>query len=287
MTSPVSPDAAPPGPAPRERRVVRLDLEFDGARFCGWQRQDGARTVQGEVEEALARLTGAPTSVVGAGRTDAGVHARHMVASFMTESSLSAADFERALDALLPADIGVLGAADAPAGFHAIRDARWKWYRYSILPARRRHVHRRGAAWRVPPPLDLPTLRAGLSIVRGRHDFRRFQKSGSPRKDSVRTIFHSGVATEAGLVHVDLVGDGFLYGMVRLLVGTLVSSARRADPDAAARRMRALLDTECGPHRVGASAPAHGLWLMAVGLEGDPPPAFVDGAVEVGRIGPA
>ena len=263
------------GPAPRS---LRLELEFDGEGFAGWQRQAGARTVQEEIERALERITGAPVAVVGAGRTDAGVHARGMLASVATTSALPAHDLERALDALLPDDIGVLAVRDAPFGFHALRDARWKWYRYALLPSRRRRVHERRTAWRVVFPLDRPTLAAALEVIVGRHDFQRFQKTGSPRATTVRTIHGASLGEERGLVFVDIVGNGFLYGMVRLLVGTIVDASRRADPDGARRRMRALLDGPSGLARVGASAPAHGLTLMNVGLLGDEPPPFVGGS---------
>lgn len=226
----------------------------------------------------LARVTGAATPVSGAGRTDAGVHARGMLASFSTSSAMSAPDFERALDALLPEDIGVVAVREAPQGFHALRDARWKWYRYAILVSRRRRVHLRRVAWRVGTPLDLPTMAAGLAVIRGRHDFRRFQKLGAPRKSTVRTVLGARVVEESGLVLVDVVGNGFLYGMVRFVVGTLVAGARTADPAGVAARMRALLEEPDGAARIGASAPAHGLTLMAVGVAAEEPPPFVGGA---------
>ena len=272
--------AAGPGAGPAANfaaRTLRLDLEFDGACFAGWQRQAGARTVQEEVERALLRLTGAQTAVVGAGRTDAGVHARGMVASVRTTSRLAPAVIERALDALLPDDIGVIGVEDAAPGFHALRDARWKWYRYAILPSRRRRVHERHVAWRVVTPLDLGTLAAALDVVAGRHDFRRFQKTGSPRASTIRTIHATALAVERGLVLLDFSGDGFLYGMVRLLVGTLVDASRRPDAEGARSRMRALLSGSGEPVRVGASAPAHGLTLVRVGYSHDVPPPFVGG----------
>src|SRR5687768_16046312 len=130
-------------------RTLRLDLEYDGIDFAGWQRQAKERTVQAVVEDALGRVLASPTPVVGAGRTDAGVHARGMVASARTTSSMASATLHRALDAVLPEDVGVLGVRDAAPGFHARRDARWKWYRYSVLRSRTRRVFLRRHAWRV------------------------------------------------------------------------------------------------------------------------------------------
>lgn len=278
---PVVPDPVGAGsrdaPLVPGERTLRLDLEFDGEAFAGWQRQGDRRTVQEEVERALERLLLVPTPVVGAGRTDAGVHARGMVASFRTASRMTAADLLRALDGLLPRDVGVLAVREAQDDFHARRDARWKWYRYTLLPSRRRRVHERRTSWRIPEPLDVPTLAAGLAPVAGRHDFARFEKRGSPRRTTVRTISGAVLSEERGLLHLDFVGNGFLYGMVRLLVGTIVDAGRRPDatPAAAAARMRALLSGDAGGARVGASAPAHGLSLMAVGFAGDEPPPFV------------
>ena len=111
-------------------------------------------------------------------------------------------------------------------------------------------------------------MAAGLAVIRGRHDFRRFQKLGAPRKSTVRTMLGARVVEESGLVLVDVVGNGFLYGMVRFVVGTLVAGARTADPAGVAARMRALLEEPDGAARIGASAPAHGLTLMAVGVAG-------------------
>ncbi len=271
-------DARAAGPASdAAMRTWRLDLEFDGAGFAGWQRQAGVRTVQEEVERALRRLTGETVAVVGAGRTDAGVHARGMVASVRTRSTLAPAIVERALDALLPEDVGVLGVREAAPEFHALRDARWKWYRYALLPSRRRRVHERRVAWRIVAPLDLDTLAGALDAVRGRHDFARFQKTGSPRASTVRTILGTALVPDRNLLFLDFVGDGFLYGMVRLLVGTLVAAASRPDVDGARRLVGALLDRSAGPYRVGASAPACGLSLVRVGYSGDEPPPFVGG----------
>ena len=129
-------------------RTLRIELAYDGSAFAGWQRQAGERSVQAEVEAALERVLGAPHRVVGAGRTDAGVHARRMVASTRTRSTLPAARLTKALDALLPRDVGVLRVREAPDGFHALRQARWKWYRYTLLEAPSRRPLDEARAWR-------------------------------------------------------------------------------------------------------------------------------------------
>lgn len=253
-------------------RVVRLDLAFDGAKFSGWQRQAEDRSVQAVLEDTLSRILSASTAIVGAGRTDAGVHADGMVASFRTASRMPAEEIARALDALLPEDVGVLSARDAPPGFHALRDARWKWYRYAILESRLRRIDLRRVAWRVAPGLDPDAMRRAAAAIVGRRDFAAFQNAGSPRRTSVRSVAALRLASDGPLTAIDVVADGFLYGMVRSIAGTLVEVGRgRRDPAS----IPALLESR-DRRRAGAAAPAHGLRLVAVGFEGDEPPAFVD-----------
>lgn len=252
-------------------RTLRVDLEYDGAAFSGWQRQATDRTVQGVLEDALARLLSSPTPVVGAGRTDAGVHALAAVASFRTASALAPEVVLRALDALLPDDVGVLAVTEAP-GFHALRDARWKWYRYTWLRSRTRRVHERRTSWRVEGPFDLGAVRAAADRLRGRHDFASFQASGSPRRSTVRTLAGVRVLEDGPRVHLDLVGDGFLYGMVRAVAGTLFEVGRGVRDAASVDALVAARDRR----RAGPAAPAHGLTLVRVGYAADPPPDFVD-----------
>jgi tRNA pseudouridine38-40 synthase len=254
-----------------EARSFRLDLEYDGEGFCGWQRQASDRTVQGVIESALARLVGAPTSVVGAGRTDAGVHALHAVASFAAATRLSPEAIARALDALLPEDVGVLAVSEQ-AGFHALRDARWKWYRYTWLRSRFRRVHERRTAWRVGASLNVAAMADAAAMLRGRHDFAAFQSSGSPRSSTVRTLGGIRLEDDAPFLRLDVVADGFLYGMVRAISGTLGEIGRGVRPASSMADLLASRDRTCA----GSSAPAHGLTLVAVGFSGDEAPPFVD-----------
>lgn len=178
-------------------RTLKLVLAYDGTEFAGWQRQPGRRTVQGVLAEALRRLTGEEIEPTGSGRTDAGVHALGQVASFQTRSELAAATIERALNALLPGDLRVLSACDAPPAFHAVRDARRKRYRYLIddrsphAPFLRRYV------WQVHQPLDAWAMHGAGQVLVGRHDFASFQTAGSPRQSTVRTIFWLSVRRSA------------------------------------------------------------------------------------------
>lgn len=255
----------------RPRRTVRLDVEYDGAGFSGWQRQAEDRTVQAVIEEALARVLAVPTRLAGAGRTDAGVHALCMTASFDTDRPLPARDLHRALDAVLPEDVGVLDVRDEAPGFHALRDARWKWYRYAWLRSRYRRVHERRTSWLVPARLDVDAMRAAASALLGRRDFASFQSSGSPRRTTVRTVAGLELAEDGEALRLDVLADGFLYGMVRAIAGTLTEvgrGARRVEdlPAVLAARSRAA---------AGPAAPAHGLTLVRVGYRGDELPPFV------------
>jgi len=242
--------------------TFRLTLEYDGTDFHGWQVQPGGRrTVQGSLEEALARLTGQSVRVVGSGRTDAGVHAREQVASVRVESRFDAVALQRALNGVLPPDVVVAAATPAPDDFHARRDARSKLYGYRIWnggrpsPLRARFSH-----W-LPAALDLEAMTQAARACRGRHDFGSFQTAGSDVETRVRTISHLGVTGESrGEIEILVEANGFLRHMVRNLVGTLidVGLGRRA-PDS----MAALLAAR-DRRRAGSTAPARGLTLLRV-----------------------
>jgi tRNA pseudouridine38-40 synthase len=246
---------------PPVRRTLRIDLTWDGTGFAGWQRQASARTVQGELEAALDRVLGAGHKVVGAGRTDAGVHAERAVASVRTTSALAATRIERALDAVLPRDVGVLAVREAPEGFHALRDACWKWYRYALLEAPTRRPLGERRAWRLArlPPLE--RLEEAAAPLLGRHDFAAFANAGSPREDTWRTLEVVRWRRTAHGATIDVVGDGFLYKMVRTLVGTMLRAAADAGAGAEMRRVLAARERRAA----AAPAPAHGLTLMDVG----------------------
>ena len=266
------------------KRTLQLCLEFDGTRFVGWQRQAQGRSVQAEVEAALARLLGTPHAVVGCGRTDAGTHARALIASTRTPHPMGVEEIARGLDALLPADIGVRSARVVSGDFHARKDALWKWYRYRILVSPRTHPLLDRRAWhrrRVPP---LEALRAGAAALEGRHDFASFANRGSAPASTVRTLHAltwretpldggEGVAlprSEGRFLLLDAVGDGFLYKMVRTIVGTLLSAARTDHP---ADTVAGILSQRTRP-AAGVAVPARGLTLMAVALRSQPAPAL-------------
>jgi tRNA pseudouridine38-40 synthase len=203
-------------------RNIKLVLEYDGTDYHGWQRQKGRRTVQQEVEDTLSRVANQKVTLIGAGRTDAGVHALGQVANFRTTSRLGPTDFQRALNGLLPPDIVVLGAEEVPKGFHSRFDARSKRYEYRILNRELPQAVGRHYAWHIGPGLSLARMRRCLPHLLGWRDFSSFQSTGSSVKSPVRQVMACGLRREGDLVRFFVEADGFLRRMVRAMVATLV-----------------------------------------------------------------
>ena len=249
-------------------RTIKLTLAYDGSAYAGWQVQSpGHVAIQEVLEKAIGRVTAERVRVMASGRTDAGVHALGQVASFRTASLLPGNVLVRALNANLPDDVAVLEAVDVPSDFHATLDAVRKRYRYVIHNAPVRDVFCRGHAWHCPVPLNVESMdRAARSLV-GTHDFRSFQTSGSERRTSVRTIFDLVVKRGAGesqcLVLVEVEGNGFLYNMVRTIVGTLVQIGLGNRPESWVAEVLVARDRRTA----GRTAPAHGLFLVEVRYE--------------------
>jgi tRNA pseudouridine38-40 synthase len=248
-------------------RHIRLVVEYDGSRLHGWQRQDNAPTVQQHLEEALAQLLQHDAPVVGASRTDAGVHARGQVASFRTERPIPLHGIRRGLNSLLPDTIAVRDAAEVPDDFHPRFSATGKHYRYTLLARPDRSPQWRDRAWHHPEPLSLPLMLAGSEALIGEHDFSAFRAAGCTAKSTLRRIDSIGIVRSEDLVWVDIRGNAFLRNMVRIIVGTLVEvgTGRRAPsqvPEILESRDRT---------RAGITAPAHGLELVEVRYDGARP----------------
>jgi len=257
----------------REGAPVRYRawVEYDGTDFAGFQAQPGARTVQGELEAALARLAGGRRlRVDGAGRTDAGVHASGQVIAFTYDGRLSVAELERALGALLPADVAINGLRRTTARFHPRYAARYREYRYTVWNGPRSPLRERQALG-VRVPLDTAAMaRAGL-VLQGRHDFSAF---GAADRQPVRTVHRVRVRRKGSEVTIDVVADAFLRGMVRRITAVLLEVGRGSMDEAAVAA--ALVAGR--PALDGAMAPAHGLCLRRVvtgrrsatdGIDGD------------------
>jgi len=244
-------------------RTLQLVLHYDGAGFAGWQRQPDSRTVQGCLEEALQRLCGVAVPVLGAGRTDAGVHARGQACGIRVPDRWSPAEMRRALNAILPGDVWVASAHLMQPDFHARYDAESRRYRYRVgLDAEADSPFRRRWEWVYRRPVDREVLHDATRVLPGTHTFLAFAVRGTaPAHDEHRCTVHEAqwMDREGGIDFV-IEADRFLHHMVRFIVGTLmdVASGRRPPND-----MAALL-TETDNSRVSPPAPAHALFLESV-----------------------
>ena len=242
-------------------RRFRATVEYDGTEFSGFQLQRGSRTVQGELEAALTRLSGGDRQpVVGAGRTDAGVHAQGQVIAFTYPGRLSVEALSHALNGTLPPDVAVRDVRRAPAGFHPRYAARYREYRYSIWNGPRSPLRERTALW-VPGELDVAALARAATAFEGRHDF---SAVGGADPQPVRTVHRLRVRRDGSLVTIDVRADAFLRGMVRRIVAVLLAVGT-GQLDATA--VPGLL-TAGRPALRGAAAPARGLCLRRVALGG-------------------
>jgi tRNA pseudouridine38-40 synthase len=216
-------------------RNVKLTVAFDGTAYSGWQIQLGARTIQGILVEAVARVTGETPVIHGSGRTDAGVHARALVANFHTGSRIPPAQLVRAVNGSLPPDIRVMSASLAPESFHARISAKTKIYRYQVYRGAILPPHLAREFCHCTYPMDLGIIREGIRLLRGEHDFASFAAKsgkldlpGSPAQDrnTVRTLFRAEVKSAGARLVFVFEGSGFLHHMVRNMVGTLLDLGR-------------------------------------------------------------
>lgn len=242
----------------------KLTLGYDGGGYHGWQTQRSGRGVQDHVERALAGLFGSRPQVFASSRTDAGVHARGLVAHFeipAAECRMSGGQLRLAINALLPEDIRVFEAARVTASFHARFDARSKQYRYEVWNHPVLDPLRRHQAWHVPRPLDLAAMRTAAIDFVGCHDFRAFTANrGGELLDPVRTLSRCDIQRRDARFTFVIEGGGFLYKMCRGIVGTLVQIGYGKHPPDVVPAMLASHDRRRG----GVNAPAHGLVLWRV-----------------------
>ncbi|HEY5920470.1 MAG TPA: tRNA pseudouridine(38-40) synthase TruA [Kofleriaceae bacterium] len=249
-------------------RHIRLVVEYDGSQLHGWQRQDNAATVQQHLEEALAKLLTHEAPVVGASRTDAGVHARGQVASFRTERDIPLHGIRRGLNSMLPDTIAIRDASEVPADFHPRFSATGKHYRYSILTRNERSPRLRDRAWHHPESLDVAAMQEGARALIGEHDFAAFRSARCAAKTTVRRV-EAIALTRLGphLLDIDIRGNAFLRQMIRIIVGTLAEVGTGKRPPAQVAEILASKDRP----QAGETAPAHGLELIEVRYDGGRP----------------
>lgn len=239
-------------------RNIRILIEYDGTTYCGWQRQDNGSTIQGEVEKVLGTVLQERVDVIGAGRTDAGVHARGQVANFRTESLLPAGDLYRALNGLLPEDIVVHHLEEVAPEFHARYSARERVYSYSIT--QRPTALRRLYAWYVTYNLNIDAMRWAAAAIGGIHDFQAFCKANAGVNHYRCDVRSARWESNEAFLTFTIRADRFLHGMVRALVGTMVDVGRGyTGPDEFVRILEGKDRSEAGQ-----AAPANGLVLEEV-----------------------
>jgi len=242
---------------------IKLIIEFDGTNYCGWQRQVKEPTVQEAVEKAISSLTGEATEAInltGCSRTDSGVHSIAFVANFKTSSTVPPERFKEALNSRLPEDIAVINSEEVAPDFHARYAALGKTYCYTILNRGVRSPLYRNHTYLVKDHLDIDKMKEASRYFVGKHDFTAFKSTGSSVKTSVRTITALEVHKEGDLIKIYASADGFLYNMVRIIVGTLLEVGRgKIQPDTIKEIIESKERT-----RAGICVPAQGLSLDKV-----------------------
>jgi len=268
-------------------RNIKLTIEYDGTNYHGWQIQPNVLTIQGVIQDALMKITKAQVNLIGAGRTDTGVHAKGQVANFQTESRMPTLAFQKALNSVLPKDIVILKSEEVSCDFHARYSAISRIYKYTILNSDCPSAFMRNFAYFLPRKLNVSKMAQLCEILVGKHDFSSFQRIGSSRKNPVCTVKNArcwATATEMArattqgnpygeclatnemrFVYFQIEADSFLRGMVRAIVGTLLKLCRHRGTtlQTAIAQMTEILKSR-DRSAAGASVPAHGLCLIEV-----------------------
>lgn len=241
-------------------RNIKLTISYDGTDFHGFQTQPNLRTVQGTLQARLEEVVGHPVSIIGSGRTDAGVHARAQIVNFHTSSRVPVEKWPIVCNVKLPNDLVVQDAVEVPEDWHARFSARGKVYRYQLDRSAFPDVFTRKYAYHYPYPICVERMIEAATHLVGRHDFTSFCAANTPVEDKVRMLHAVDLREEGHLLSVTCRGEGFLYNMVRIIVGTLLDVGRGKIepgeiPDILLARDR---------KRAGVTAPAHGLTMWQV-----------------------
>ena len=244
---------------PSRIRKIKLTIEYDGVCFLGYQTQKNSRTVQGELEKALKKIFQKKIISYAASRTDSGVHAEGQVVHFETSAQLPPGKIQQALNHYLPKDLSVVEISEVPLSFHAQYSTKWKRYEYRVLHSRHRSpIENR--AYQFFHPLNLNQMKQAVRLLRGRHDFRAFESSGGRRKNAIRTIRTFRIQKKGKIISFLVEADGFLYKMVRSLVGTLLEVGTGKIELSTVRKILRTKDRNL----IGPTAPSHGLVLKRV-----------------------
>ena len=238
----------------------KIIIGYDGTRYLGWEHQPGKDTIQGKIEDVLAHLDSSGIEVIGAGRTDAGVHARGMTAHVRIDVDMTATQLQEYLNHYLPDDIVIKEVRDAADRFHARYHATGKTYCYTCYDGATKPLFDRKYVWTLEQRLNVEKMKEAAGFLVGEHDFSGFCKLPQKNKSNVRTINQAEIQRKGDYVTLTFHGDGFLRNMVRILTGTLVSVGKgEMNPE----KIRDILETK-NREEAGVTAPAKGLCLMSV-----------------------
>lgn len=244
----------------KKMRNIQILIEYDGSRYAGWQIQKNGCTVQEKLTHAIEITTNEKISLRGSGRTDAGVHAFEQSANFTTDSAIPIDKIPYALNTHLPGDIRVIEAIERELDFHSRYSSKGKIYEYHVLNNLHGSALKRNRAWHVRHSLDIEKILAGMEFLKGTHDFTSFASARSEVEDKVRTISSFDMRKEDSLLIFTLEGSGFLYNMVRIMVGTLIQTGiGKFEPEDLGKIMLEK-DRRCA----GITAPPQGLYLKKV-----------------------
>lgn len=241
-------------------RNIKLTISYDGTAYSGWQFQKNGRSIQETIQKALGKITGEKVNLKASGRTDAGVHAAAQVANFHTRSKLPLKNIMMAMNRTLPRDIVVTKAEEVKSGFDSQRSARYKVYRYTVFNGGFVDPLMRHFAAKCFYPLDMKAMKKAAKILEGRHDFKSFQAKDVVEKNSVRTVKEISLRKNGKLVYIETTANGFLYNMVRNIVGTLIEVGRGKIPAEDVKKILKGKDRRLA----GPTMPAKGLCLIKV-----------------------
>jgi len=244
-------------------RNIRMEIEYDGTNYCGWQIQSrnfSKKSIQQVLEQTLKKILHEKVKLIASGRTDAGVHAQGQVANFYSKSIIPLEKLQRSLNALLPDDIVVKKVALAPLDFHARFQAKSKLYRYTIINRNVPSVFMRQQALFYPYPLNLKLMRQEAKALLGRHNLKAFQAAGKKEKSTTKEIKYISIQKNNDIITIDIEADGFLHHMARNIVGTLIEIGRGRFPKGTIKQLLKLKDRK----KAGPTAAACGLCLMKV-----------------------
>lgn len=239
---------------------IKIVIQYEGTNYCGWQRQNIGKTIQGEIEKAIFLLTNEKIDLIGCSRTDAGVHALGMVANFKTESTIPPEKFKNAINSKLPEDIAIISSEEVSLEYHSRYYSKGKTYSYTIINRDEKVILGRNYAYQVRGTLDIEEMRKACSYFIGKHDFIAFRTLGSTAKTTIRTISELYMVKQGETITVYISADGFLYNMVRIIIGTLLKVGKGKIK---ASDIPKIID-EGKRENAGKCAPAKGLRLEKV-----------------------